>query len=181
MKRKNFGQWTGLVFSFYILMGLTPLVQGESAKGEEVMTVSRGKEISLEFTLKLEDQTVVESTVGREPMIYKHGLDPIMLGLEKAVEGMKPGESKQFTVKPEEGFRKFDEKAFLEVNIREVPPEALKIGAQLRGQNDRGQPFTGWVSEIKEETVVLNLNHPLAGKTLYFDVKVLGIMEVNKP
>jgi len=181
MKRKSFGQWTGLVFAFYILMGLSPLVQGKSAKGEEVMTVSKGKKISIEYTLKLEDQTVVESTGGREPLIYTQGSDLIMIGLQKAVEGMKPGESKQFTVKPEEGYGKVDEKAFLEVGKRQVPPDALKIGVKLQGQNNKGQPFNGWVSEIKEETVVLDLNHPLAGKTLYFDVKVLGLVEVHQP
>lgn len=140
MKRTNFGQWVALVFSFYILMGLTPLVQGESAKGEEVMAVSIGKTVSIEYTLKLEDQTVVESTVGKEPMVYKHGSDLIMIGLQKSVEGMKPGESKQFTVKPEERFGKINENALLEVNKNKVPPEDLKIGVPIQGKNDKGQP-----------------------------------------
>ncbi len=180
MKRYRFGQLTGLVFAFYILMGLTPLVLGESVKGE-VMTVSKGKEISIEYTLKLEDQTVVDSNVGGKPLIYIHGSKQIISAFEKAMEGMKVGESKQITVKPEEGFGKVDEKSLLEVDKKQIPPDALKIGAQLEGRYDSGQPFTAWVSEIKEETVVLDLNHPLAGKTLYFDVKVLDIQEIQQP
>jgi len=157
MKRYRFGQLTSLVFAFYILVGC--------------MTVSKGKKISIEYTLKLEDQTVVDSNVGGEPLIYT----------QKAMEGMKVGESKQISVKPEEGYGKVDEKALLEVDKKQIPPDALKIGAQLKGRYDSGQPFTAWVSEIKEETVVLDLNNPLAGKTLYFDVKVLDIQEIQQP
>jgi len=167
MKRYRFGQLTSLVFAFYILVGC--------------MTVSKGKKISIEYTLKLEDQTVVDSNVGGEPLIYTHGSNQIISGLQKAMEGMKVGESKQISVKPEEGYKKVDEKALLEVDKKQIPPDALKIGAPLKGRYDSGQPFTAWVSEIKEETVVLDLNHPLAGKTLYFDVKVLDIQEVQQP
>lgn len=143
------------------------------------MTVSGGKEISIEYTLKLEDQSVVDSNVGGVPLVYVQGSHQIIPGLEKAMEGMKPGENRQITVKPEEGYGKVEAEALVEVDKKQVPPDAQKVGAQLQGQNEQGQVFTARVSEVRDETVLLDFNHPLAGKTLYFDIKVLNIKEVQ--
>ena len=77
------------------------------------MTVSGGKEISIEYTLKLEDQSVVDSNVGGVPLVYVQGSHQIIPGLEKAMEGMKTGENKQITVKPEEGYGKVEVEALV--------------------------------------------------------------------
>lgn len=75
MERYVFRQWTGWVFSSCILavMGSTSTVSGESGKGGKVMSISEGKEISIEYTLKLEDQAVVDTNVGDKPLTYVHG------------------------------------------------------------------------------------------------------------
>lgn len=145
------------------------------------MSISEGKEISIEYTLKLEDQTVVDTNVGDQPLTYVHGTHQIIPGLEKALEGMKVGERKEVTVNPEEGYGIINPKAFLEADKKLIPEDALKVDSLLQGQDDNGRTFTARVSEIKEQTVVLDLNHPLAGKTLFFDVKVLDIAEAHKP
>ena len=88
---------------------------------------------------------------------------------------MKIGDSKQVTVKPEEGYGIVDQEGFREVEKEEIPKEALKVGAQLQGRYASGKRFSVRVAEIKDKTVVLDLNHPLAGKTLHFEVKVLDI------
>lgn len=139
------------------------------------MKVTTGKEVSVEYTLRLEDQTVIESTVGAEPLVYRHGAQEIIPGLEKALEGMAVGETKQVTVAPSEGYGMVNPEAFAEINKNRLPAGALQVGAQLRGEGPEGQPVFPRVVEVKAETVVLDFNHPLAGKTLYFDVKVTDI------
>jgi len=158
-----------------------PYAIGETGKGEKVMSISQGKTISIEYTLKLEDKTVVDSNVGGGPLTYIHGSHQIIPGLEKALEGMKIGDIKEVTVKPEEGYGPLDVNALMEVNKEMIPPDAVEIGNHLQGKDQNGKVFSARIAEIKENTVVMDFNHPLAGKTLYFDVKVLNILEVPQP
>ncbi|MFQ5990706.1 MAG: peptidylprolyl isomerase [Candidatus Methylomirabilales bacterium] len=144
------------------------------------MAVSSGTKVSIEYTLKLEgEEAVVDTNVGSEPLTYVHGSQQIIPGLERALEGMKIGESKQVKVKPEDGYGVVDQEAFVEVKKDQVPQDALKVDTQLQGRDSSGRLFHARVVEIKGETVVLDLNHPLAGKTLSFDVKVLDIQNTS--
>ncbi|WP_447976878.1 FKBP-type peptidyl-prolyl cis-trans isomerase [Candidatus Nitrospira bockiana] len=139
------------------------------------MTVTPGKVVSVEYTLRLDDREVFESNVGGDPLTYTHGSQEIIPGLEKALEGMKVGETKQVTVAPEDAYGVVHPEGIFEVEKSRIPSEGLKVGAQLQGSGPDGRPVYPRVSEIKGDTVVLDLNHPLAGKTLHFDVKVLDI------
>jgi FKBP-type peptidyl-prolyl cis-trans isomerase SlyD len=139
------------------------------------MSIAPGKEVAIEYTLKLDDQTLVESNVGSEPLTYKHGSSQIIPGLEKALEGMNIGDSRDVTVSPDEAYGTFNDKAFMEVGKEHIPDEAVKIGAQVQGKDPQGKAFIARISEVKNETVVLDFNHPLAGKTLFFNVRVLNI------
>ena len=96
-------------------------------------------------------------------------------GLERELTGMKIGGEKTVTVKPEDAYGPVDKNAFQEVPKDKLPANGLKVGAMLTGQGPQGQPLQARVHEIKEKTVVLDLNHPMAGKTLKFDVKVIDI------
>jgi FKBP-type peptidyl-prolyl cis-trans isomerase SlyD len=141
------------------------------------MTVSSGKEVSIEYTLRLEDKTVVDSNVGGEPLTYTQGAQQIISGLESEVEGMAVGESKAVTVPPERGYGVMDAAAFREVANEHIPEAARVLGAKLQGRDSRGQSVYARVAQVKENSVVLDFNHPLAGKTLYFEVKVLDIQD----
>jgi FKBP-type peptidyl-prolyl cis-trans isomerase SlyD len=152
-------------------------VQAESQKGETEMTVSSGTQVSLEYTLRLEDKAVVDTNVGSEPLTYVHGSDQIVPGLEKGLEGMKKGESKEVTVVPEDGYGVVNPEALIEVEKEKVPENAVKVGAQLEGRDANGRPVYARVVEVKDKMVVLDFNHPLAGRTLYFDVKILDIQK----
>jgi FKBP-type peptidyl-prolyl cis-trans isomerase SlyD len=88
---------------------------------------------------------------------------------------MKVGEEKRVTVPPEEAYGAIDPAAVTEVPRDRVPPEALVVGTRLSGQTQSGREMPVRVREIKDATVVLDLNHPLAGRTLVFDVRVLLI------
>ncbi|BCA53768.1 FKBP-type peptidyl-prolyl cis-trans isomerase SlyD [Nitrospira sp. KM1] len=137
-------------------------------------TVANGKVISLEYTLKLENGMVVDTNVGAAPLTYTHGADQIVRGVESAVDGMEVGQTKKAVVPPTEGYGDPDPNAFQEVSKEKLPAE-IKVGTQLRGKDANGHEIRPIVSEIKEETVLLDFNHPLAGKTLYFDLKVVNI------
>ena len=141
------------------------------------MTVSSGKEVSIEYTLRLEDKSVVDTNVGGEPLTYTQGAQQIISGLESEVEGMAVGETKEVTVPPERGYGVMDAAAFREVDSKHVPEGARVVGAKLQGRDANGQSVYARVAQVKESTVILDFNHPLAGKTLFFEVKVLDIKE----
>jgi FKBP-type peptidyl-prolyl cis-trans isomerase SlyD len=152
---------------------------GDAKKGASAMTVSNGKQVTLEYTVKLEDQSVVDTNVGGEPLKVTQGRHELIPGLEKALEGMAPGEKKNVTVAPPEAYGSVDPKAFQEVDKNMVPTEARKVGAQLEGKTADGRKVFPRISEVKNDTIVLDFNHPLAGKTLHFDVKVLDIVQAS--
>lgn len=147
----------------------------EASKPAAGKTVAAGNVVSLEYTLTLDDQSVLESNVGKEPMTYTQGAHEIVPGLEAAMEGMKKGEHKHVIVAPADGYGPIDPQALREVKKDLIPAAAQKVGTQLQGQSADGTTAFPIVKEIKDETVVLDFNHPLAGKTLHFDVTVLAI------
>jgi FKBP-type peptidyl-prolyl cis-trans isomerase 2 len=137
-------------------------------------TVSNGKMISLEYTIKLDNDEVVETTVGKAPVTYTQGAHQIVRGVETAVEGMMAGEAKHVIVTPADGYGVRDLTALHELPKQKVP-EDIKVGMKLRGKDPSGRIVQPIVKEIKDHTVLLDFNHPLAGKTLYFDVKVIDV------
>jgi FKBP-type peptidyl-prolyl cis-trans isomerase SlyD len=166
------------VLAIGLAMTMTPVVlQAADTK----LTITEGKRVSLEYTLQLDDKSVVESNVGTEPLTYRHGSQQLIPGLEKALEGLAVGDTKEVTVTPVDGYGEQDPKALQEVQKQLIPPEALTIGAQLQGKTPNGHTVYPRVAEIKEDTVVLDFNHPLAGKTLHFAVKILAITEDQPP
>jgi FKBP-type peptidyl-prolyl cis-trans isomerase SlyD len=102
-------------------------------------------------------------------------------GLEKELTGMKVGGEKHVTVKPEDGYGKVNPNAVQEVPKEKIPPNALKVGAVLAARSPEGMVVPMTVRQIKEKTVVMDMNHPMAGKTLVFDVKVVDIQPAPPP
>ena len=164
------------------IFGFIPcVVIGSMAVKAQSMDVSTGKQVSIEYTLTLEDETVVDSNVGAEPLTFIQGSHNIIPGLESALDGMKIGESKQVTVTPEDAYGTVNKDAASEIDKSQIPEDSLKVGAVLQGQNPEGKIIIARVVEIKEETVLLDYNHPLAGKTLNFDVKILAVENAPDP
>jgi FKBP-type peptidyl-prolyl cis-trans isomerase 2 len=137
-------------------------------------TASKGKTISLEYTLKLDNDQVVETNVGEAPLTYTQGAHQIVRGVETAVEGMTVGEAKQVIVTPADGYGVRDLTALHELPKQKVP-EDIKVGMRLNGKDPSGRIVQPIVKEIKDHTVLLDFNHPLAGKTLYVEVKVIDV------
>ncbi|HJU05872.1 MAG TPA: peptidylprolyl isomerase [Nitrospiraceae bacterium] len=148
---------------------------GESAHSQNAQ-VADGMEVSLEYTLTLPDKTVLDSNVGRVPISFVQGQHQVVSGLEKALTGMTVGQQKTVEVSPEQGYGPYDKAARATVDKSKVPAD-LKAGMMLRSAN--GQPVT--VLEVTDKMVVLDLNHPLAGKHLIFDVKVVNVKKPDSP
>lgn len=153
----------------------TPAAQPPPAQAPAVPAIEKGSTVQLEYTLKDDAGTVLDSNKGQSPLTYTQGERQIMPGLEKELVGLHAGEEKKVVLKPEEAYGPADPSAQTEVPKNLLPPEALTVGARLLARNAAGEQRPVTVKEIKEQTVILDLNHPLAGKTLVFDLKVLGV------
>lgn len=149
-----------------------------SAPAQETPTmvaVQDNMDVSMEYTLTA-DGVVVDSTNGKEPFHYIHGHGQIIPGLERQLTGLHVGDSKEVVVKPEDGYGQLDPSAVIEVPKEQLPADVTPtVGMVLRGVNPDGRNFRAIVKEIKDKTVLLDLNHPLAGKTLSFKIKITGV------
>ncbi len=158
---------------------LASAAQAQQQEGPAGPAIQDGATVRIEYTLKDEKGQVLDTNKGLPPLTYKQGGHQIIPGLEKAVQGMRAGEEKKVTIKPEEGYGPVDPKAQIEVPKERIPPGA-KVGSRLQGRSPTGEPQIALVKEIKEKTVVLDINHPLAGQTLVFEIKIVGV-EAPKP
>jgi len=163
-----------IVASSWLVFGSLP-VRADVQEGGATMTITAGKNVSIEYSLSLENKEVIDSNVGGEPLSYVQGSNQIIPGLENALEGMKVGESKKVSVGPEEGYGPVIPEAIVEVGKEQLPLEAFQVDAQVQAQSPDGDVLYGQVTKIEDDTATIDFNHPLAGKTLFFDVKVLDI------
>src|SRR3990172_9828622 len=143
---------------------LTSNIPAQAEKGTKV--IKSGSTVSLEYTLSDEKGKMIESNKGKEPLNYTQGQGQIIPGLEKELLGMKAGATKNVRVKPEDAYGPVNPRAFQEIPKTNVPVEALKVGTTLVARNPQGQSMPVRVHEIKEKTVVMDFNHPLAGKKI---------------
>jgi FKBP-type peptidyl-prolyl cis-trans isomerase SlyD len=137
--------------------------------------IQDGSVVTIEYTLTDNSGTVIDSTAGKEPMTYIHGAGQIVQGLERELNGLKVGDQRKVQVRPEDAYGIPDEKAFQEFPKDKVPSEAQKVGAMLMTKSPDGRMIPIRVHKVTDKTVVVDFNHPLAGKTLNFDVKVKDI------
>jgi FKBP-type peptidyl-prolyl cis-trans isomerase SlyD len=141
------------------------------------MLVEAGKQISIEYTLSIDPEGVVDTNVDSDPLIYIQGTQQIVPALEKALEGKAVGDTVEVSIDPRDGYGERNEEAFQEVSKSQVPEEARKVDTVLQGQDKEGGVVNARVAEVRDETLLLDFNHPLAGKRLQFSVKILSIQE----
>ncbi|MBI1734192.1 MAG: peptidylprolyl isomerase [Candidatus Rokubacteria bacterium] len=136
--------------------------------------------VEISYTLRDEYGTVLDSTEEGRSFTYVHGRQRLLPALEEALIGMCPGEEKQLTVRPEDAYGLPDPTARAEVPRRALPPEALAPGTEVTAKRRNGETMFVTVEEVRDETVVLNLNHPFAGKTLHFHLRVVHVVSDPK-
>lgn len=137
------------------------------------MTVNENSTVKVHYTGRLEDNTVFDSSIDREPLNAELGKGMLIQGFEQGLQGMKVGEKKTITIPSTEAYGPIREDMTQEVE-KEFVPEGVEVGAQLTANGPQG-PIIVTVKEIKEATVILDANHPLAGKDLIFDLEVVEI------
>lgn len=141
-------------------------------------TIAKGTVVSIDYKLTDDEGQLIDSSEGEEPLSYLHGHNQILPGLESALEGKKVGDTEKVHIEAGKGYGDFDpEKVFT------VPKERFDFdvseGQTLQAQLEDGQTVPFQVLEVKEDGVVLDGNHPLAGKALHFEVKVVGVRQAS--
>ena len=139
------------------------------------MIIEKGRIVSFEYTLTLEDQKVIDTNAGAEPLTFTAGSSEIIPGLEDQMAGMKAGDAKTVTVRPEDGYGPLLPEAVIRLRIDQVPLNSRHVGAMLQTTSPEGQVFRGRITQINDKTATIDLNHPLAGKTLFFDIKIIDV------
>lgn len=137
--------------------------------------------VELDYTLTV-DGAVIESTTGQAPLTYVQGHGQLIPGLERQLAGLKAGDSREITVTPEEGYGPVDPEAVVSVPRTQLPPDITpRVGLMLRGTKPDGQRFRATITEVQADTVMLDMNHPYAGKTLHFSVTIVKISPAAVP
>lgn len=144
------------------------------------MKVSKDCVVSLEYRLHLGDGKTIDESEPGKPLAYLHGRGQIVPGLEGQLEGMSGGESKKVVVAPGQGYGEHDPRGLQTVPRSMFPPNAtLQPGVTISAQTEGGEVIPITIRELKEDSVVVDLNHPLAGKTLHFDVTVREVRQAS--
>lgn len=139
--------------------------------------VKSGDQVKVHYTGKLTNGEQFDSSIGREPLAFTVGAGMMIAGFDAAMPGMKVGDKKTVNIAPKDGYGETDESAIIDFPKENVPAEMeLKIGQQLTLSNEQGQPFPVVVKEIKEDIIILDANHFLAGQELVFDIELVEIV-----
>jgi peptidylprolyl isomerase len=140
-----------------------------------MQAANNGDTVRVHYTGKLDDGSVFDSSEGREPLEFRLGGGEVIPGFEQAVTGMAPGDERQVTIPADEAYGPRREELVLVVRRQELPEEMQpEVGLQLQMSQD-GQQFVVTISDVTEEDVVLDANHPLAGEDLTFELKLVDI------
>lgn len=137
--------------------------------------IQDGSTVSIEYTLTLDDGRTADSNVGQEPLVYQQGAQQILPAFERELAGKEVDDTCTFVLSPEQGYGPVNPELRQEVEAELIPADARRAGVELVSEDPQGNQRRVRVHEVREETVVLDLNHPLAGENLHFEVKVVGI------
>ena len=143
------------------------------------MQIAKHKVVSIDYTLTDDQGEVIDTSDGKEPLSYIQGTGSIIPGLENALEGKTTGDSLEVTIAPEEGYGEHDESLLVTVpRDRFEDGSEVTVGARFQTPTEHGMRIVTIV-KVEQDTVTVDANHPLAGATLNFDVKVLEIRDAT--
>ncbi len=139
-------------------------------------TLKNGDTVKVHYTGTLEDGRVFDTSRERDPLEFKVGEGRIITGFENGVVGMEIGETRDIEVPPDEAYGSRREELVMEIPANEFPEHITpEVGMQLQIKQQDGTPFGVVITDVADEAVTLDANHPLAGQTLYFQVELLEI------
>ncbi len=158
-------------FLQFLLAGL--LVVTTTVWADEV--VSKDNAVTLHYVLTVDGQKV-DSSPQDKPLQVNMGKNEVIPGFEAGLLGLKVGDKKGFDVAPDQGYGQVNEKARRDIKKEQMPKDVTpQVGMVLYIKGPDGRPYPVRIHKVEGDNVTLDFNHPLAGKTLHFDVEILGV------
>lgn len=139
------------------------------------MPVQEGDKVAIEYTGRLPDGTVFDTNKDKEPLEFTVGSGEVIDGFDKRVRGLEPGKQTQFKLDPEEAYGQRDEKLVIPVNKEAFGEQEPEPGMSVGLKDQEGNEYTGRITDTQSEQIMVDLNHPLAGQTLEFEVEVVDV------
>ena len=157
------------VFWFFLsFLGLSGTINTKQVK--------QGDKVKVEYTGTFDNGTIFDTSEGKEPLEFAAGIGQMIPGFDHAVIGMKIGQEKEIRLQPSEAYGNYDLKLVQEIPKEQVlTEEELKVGMVLAVTLPNGRQVPATIKEVAANTITIDLNHPLAGKTLNFRLKVVDI------
>ena len=144
------------------------------------MQIAKNSVVTLEYVLKDDSGTIIDQSTGDEPFAFIHGVGGIIPGLESALEGKQADDELSVTIEPDQAYGQRDDALIAEVPLERFEGvEEIQEGMQFHTASEDGTPHIVTVVDISDGVVKVDGNHPLAGVTLNFDVKVLEVREAT--
>ncbi len=144
------------------------------------MKIAEKKVVAIHYTLKDDKGAVLDSSEGKSPLLFIHGIGQLIPGLETQLLGKEKGEKLDATVAPADAYGEYrDDMVFKVGKDGFQGEEELQLGMQVEVELEQGKSIAV-VTEIEGEDVTLDLNHPLAGQALHFDVEVMDVREASE-
>lgn len=160
---------------FMALVLLAGFAFSPSQSTAEEAVIHNGSKVAFDYVLTV-DGKVVDSSQAKGPLEYTQGDAKLIPGLARQLEGMKVAEEKVVVVKPEEAYGDLDPAGIREIPLSSMPQDVKpEVGVFLQMQDASGQMFPAKITEVKKDSIVIDLNHPMAGKTLTFKVRIASI------
>lgn len=144
------------------------------------MTIQQEKVVTMHYHLTNAQGEVLDTSRGNEPLTYLHGAGNLIPGLERELDGLATGMTKTVQVEPSDGYGEYDAGM-----VETLPRQALEgidnlqVGMELQAQSRDGQTTIVRVAEVRDDNVVVDANHPLAGMTLTFEVEIVDIRDAT--
>lgn len=139
-------------------------------------TATLGDTVQVHYKGQLTDGTVFDDSHDRDPLQFTLGEKQVIQGFEKAITGMQPGDTKQVAIDPDEGYGQRRPDLMLSMGPDQFGDRTPEVGDQYQLQTQDGQTIRATVAEVKDEMVMLDANHPLAGRQLLFDIELVNIV-----
>lgn len=145
----------------------------------EALKIEDGQVVSMDYTLHV-DGEIVDTSDGHAPLEFIQGAGSIIPGLERELYGMVIGDSKKVSISPEDAYGEVDTQAYAEVPRAEFPENIpLEKGIEIQVQDESNNAMHARIDTFTDEIVKLDFNHPLAGKTLNFDVTIVALRDAS--
>jgi FKBP-type peptidyl-prolyl cis-trans isomerase SlyD len=143
------------------------------------MVIQKDRVVTLDYSLSDSEGEIIDSSQGADPLVYLHGNENIIPGLEKHLEGKSAGDAVKCVVPAAEGYGERDEDLIFKVGKADFGPDAdIQVGMQFEAHGEEGAQIVTVLS-IDGDQVTIDSNHPLAGEELHFDVKVVDVREAT--